>query len=469
MEIISIVTPSYNQGAFLEDTIRSVLEQEGSFYIDYIIMDGGSTDDSVAVIKRFEALLAENCDRVVRSDMTFYVKKNPAFGLCNCAGISYRWVSEKDRGQSHAINKGLRLIRGNFFAWINSDDYYTGRSVFSSALEFFRSDPECGMIYGRGSCVDEHRNVTRDFHDNCTTLSFSRRILKYECFILQPAVFIRSGVVAETGPVDESLHWCMDWDYWLRIARKHTIRFFPFRAANWRQHQAIKTFSLTHEMFSEMDAVVRKYSDSLFEYMMSRWYYQGLRENHIRHLISLRYRYKIQKILAYGAELFIQYALTLLVTLFRIADRRPGELHLALFAPLEPLQSGAAPLNTTILKGLITLIPDAFIDVYIDGGYSPSVEAPRLRVIDHSLFSRNANIYDAVVFQDGRGAPEYGYLARYIRGLRGIAALNDNAGVKRLHRRINAGKAGNSKSQKLAQCITVFASYPDLHFKMRIS
>src|SRR5450631_2739137 len=103
---ISIVTPSFNQGEFLAATIESVISQAGDFIIDYLIVDGGSLDNSIDIIRGYDAL--------IRTDM-FPV---------NCCGLTYRWLSEQDRGQADALAKGFRMAEGEIFAWLNSDDTY---------------------------------------------------------------------------------------------------------------------------------------------------------------------------------------------------------------------------------------------------------------------------------------------------------------------------------------------------------
>src|SRR5450631_3400065 len=127
--VISIVTPSYNQGTFLAESIESVMGQEGDFSIDYIIVDGGSSDNSVDIIKKYEARL-HNGEWPV-----------------TCRGITYRWVSERDRGQTDALIKGFRMSQGEVLAWINSDDTYLPGALQTAAL-FFSSQPDAGLLYG---------------------------------------------------------------------------------------------------------------------------------------------------------------------------------------------------------------------------------------------------------------------------------------------------------------------------------
>src|SRR5262245_45147166 len=117
--IFSIITPSYNQGQFLGETIESVISQSGAFSIDYIIVDGGSTDNSVDIIRQYD-------ERLHRGGWPV-----------KCQGISYRWVSEQDKGQADALMKGFLMAKGNIFAWVNSDDTYIPGALQAAAV-FFR-------------------------------------------------------------------------------------------------------------------------------------------------------------------------------------------------------------------------------------------------------------------------------------------------------------------------------------------
>jgi glycosyltransferase involved in cell wall biosynthesis len=138
--IITVVTPSYNQGRFIEETVQSVLMQEGNFYIDYIIIDGASTDNSAVVIKKYETLLQENCRTIEKFGLKWYARgerNEKKFRWNNCLGISYRWLSEKDNGQVDALKKGFRLARGDIYCWLNSDDIYIHPTVLQKVTDYF--------------------------------------------------------------------------------------------------------------------------------------------------------------------------------------------------------------------------------------------------------------------------------------------------------------------------------------------
>jgi glycosyltransferase involved in cell wall biosynthesis len=179
--VVSIVTPSFQQGKFLKRTIDSVLAQDYP-HIDYRVIDGGSTDETLAV-------LASYGDRV-------------------------RWCSEKDRGQAHAINKGLAETTGRIRAYLNSDDLLRPGAV-SAAVEHFRRHPSCDLVYGEAAFIDEADELLRFY----PTKPYSLENLMETCCISQPSAFWMSRIGDLVGAFDESYGFAMDYDYWLRIAK----------------------------------------------------------------------------------------------------------------------------------------------------------------------------------------------------------------------------------------------------------
>jgi glycosyltransferase involved in cell wall biosynthesis len=237
-QTISIITPSFNQGRFLEDAIRSVIAQEGDFSLDYIICDGGSTDESVEVISRYDALLRKG--------------KWPV----RCRQLRYRWVSEKDRGQSAAINKGFRMAEGGVVAWLNSDDYYAAGAC-AAALRAFRDDDSLAMIYGDGYIVDRdgrEQNVyaAEPFFD------LWKLIHLYD-FILQPSVFMRRDSLEKAGFLDKDLQYIMDWELWIRLSRFGRVRHTPERLSCARVYAETKTQSAGIERWREIRRCARRY------------------------------------------------------------------------------------------------------------------------------------------------------------------------------------------------------------------
>lgn len=180
---ISIITPSYNQDQFLEATILSILEQSYP-NLEYIIIDGGSTDGSPDIIKKYEKDL-------------------------------YYWVSENDRGQTHAINKGLQRATGDILAWLNSDDVYLP-GAFEKVVKAFEENSDADVIYGDGLLIDENgKRIKRRYG-----IGFNYNIWFYSVAEpFQPEVFYRRRAIEKAGLLDESFHMMMDREWWIRMAR----------------------------------------------------------------------------------------------------------------------------------------------------------------------------------------------------------------------------------------------------------
>ena len=218
--VISIVTPSYNQGAFLAETIESVIEQQGDFSIDYIIIDGGSSDNSVEIIKKYDELLQKGEWQV------------------NCQGITFRWVSEQDRGQTDALMKGFRMVRGEILAWLNSDDTYLPGAL-QSAIDFFHARPDAGLVYGDADYVDTAGSLISRYH----TEEFDLLRLAAANIICQPAAFFRRKAFEAVGGLDGTLDFVMDYDLWIKIGRCFPCIYVPGLRATYRLHETSKTLS----------------------------------------------------------------------------------------------------------------------------------------------------------------------------------------------------------------------------------
>ena len=251
--VLSIVTPSYNQGEFIEDAIRSVLSQKGAFYIDYIIMDGLSTDTSLSVIERYERVLRTSSQRLEKQGLEFYVAKGQDSELNRCKGISYRWISRKDGGQVHAINAGLRLAVGSVCAYINSDDlYYPGAFDYVARCQWADTD----FLYGKGMWISETGGNILPY----PTLKPSKESFYYECTLCQPAVFINKGVVDDIGLFSTAYDFIFDYEYWMRALFKRKKFVFAKRLlAKSRMHFGNKSLSNTEKADREKTALLGRY------------------------------------------------------------------------------------------------------------------------------------------------------------------------------------------------------------------
>ena len=238
--LVSIVTPSYNQARFIEGTIQSVLSQDYP-QIEYLVVDGGSTDHSADIIRRY-------ADRLTG------------------------WVSEKDRGQTDAINKGFARATGEILAWINSDDTYEPGAV-SAAVEFLREHPEVGMVYGDCNYINEQGEVIGRFHSKQTSY---RRIRQGYNHIPQQTMFFRAELWKQLGPLDPSFHFAMDYDLWTRIAARSEIKYGPQTWANFRLHTSAKTLMADDRFWPEMLRVHYRDGGSFFSLIVARYYLRRL-------------------------------------------------------------------------------------------------------------------------------------------------------------------------------------------------
>jgi glycosyltransferase involved in cell wall biosynthesis len=201
--LVSIITPSYNQADYLEQTILSVLEQDYP-NIEYIVVDGGSKDGSVDIIRKY-------ADRI---DW---------------------WVSEPDKGQADALNKGMARAKGEIVAWLNSDDIYRPGAI-RQAVEALQKNPEVGMVYSKLHSIDRGGEVfnTITYHqfDLLDLLTFQ--------IIGQPTVFMRHDILKQAGPLDTSYNYLLDHHLWLRMLRLAPIKYVPSTWAAARHHPSAK-------------------------------------------------------------------------------------------------------------------------------------------------------------------------------------------------------------------------------------
>lgn len=220
--LVSIVTPSLNQGRFLRRTIESVLTQDYP-NVEYTVIDGGSTDDSIGILKSYQNRLT--------------------------------WISEPDRGQANAINKGLSQSKGSILAYLNSDDTLCANAV-SAAVDHFIRSPHTDLLYGKGNYIDINDLVTGPY----PTAEYTLGRLMVDCCICQPAAFWTAGIAKRVGPFNEDLHFVMDYDYWLRIEKlEGNIEHIPVHLGNTRIYPETKTNSNRAQIFREIFQTTRKH------------------------------------------------------------------------------------------------------------------------------------------------------------------------------------------------------------------
>jgi len=223
---ISVVTPSFNQGVFLGRTLASVASQSHPAH-EHLVFDGGSSDETLQVLKT--------------------------------AGSSVRWISEPDGGQAAAVNLGLQAASGEVIGWLNSDDvYYPG--AFETVAAAFAADPDLDVVYGAADHIDLD---DKPFETYPTTF-WDPDLLRHTCFICQPALFFRRRVVERIGLLDAELRYCMDYNYWLRLADAGCrFTYLNQKLAGSRLYAENKTLSDRPAVHREIAEMFRAYQGSV--------------------------------------------------------------------------------------------------------------------------------------------------------------------------------------------------------------
>ena len=247
MTLVSIITPSYNQARFVETTMRSVLEQQG-VDLEYIVIDGGSTDGSVDIIRRY-------ADRL-------------AF-----------WMAEPDEGQTDAINKGFDRAHGDIMAYLNSDDTYEPGAL-AEVVRFFEEHPEVGLVYGDANFIDADGNVIGHFPAAQTD---HRRLREGYVHIPQQAAFFRASLWKQVRPLDISFYFAMDYDLWVRLAALAPVVYTPRLWANFRLYGDSKTIASDDRCWPEMLRVHYRNGGSWFSLIVAKYWIRKLAGPFIRH------------------------------------------------------------------------------------------------------------------------------------------------------------------------------------------
>ena len=250
--MVSIITPSYNTGEYIRDTIESVISQ-GYPHFEHIIYDGGSTDETIKILKEYPHLI---------------------------------WFSESDRGQSHAINKGLRIAKGDIIGWLNSDDTYNPGAI-KTAVEYFNNHPGLELVHTDCNIIDRNNIIIRP----CQASEFDLHKLLFSNNIQQMTVFLKKNILDKIGLIDEKLHYTMDREFWLRIILKKNIRtkYIPGETfANFRFIEGTKCYSTGYKVVDEWFVVLNRLASGYYDVSIDEKIIKcAIRNNKSRYYLAL--------------------------------------------------------------------------------------------------------------------------------------------------------------------------------------
>jgi len=221
LPFVSIVTPSFNSGDFLDQAIQSVITQHYP-HLEHIIIDGGSTDNSLDILRRYTAPVV--------------------------------WRSEPDRGQADALNKGFRQARGQIVGWLNADDMYQPGAI-QTAVQYLQAHPEVDLVYGNYDFIDQHGNLIH--HHQASEFSLER-LFYGDAIIPQTSMFFRRYIIDETNGVDAGLHYVMDWEFTLRLAMRYNVKQISETWGCFRITRGTKSVHQPENFWPEIIAVLQK-------------------------------------------------------------------------------------------------------------------------------------------------------------------------------------------------------------------
>jgi glycosyltransferase involved in cell wall biosynthesis len=249
---IAVVTPSFNQGKYIRRTIESVLAQRLE-NLEYIVIDGGSTDETVDVLRSFDAKL--------------------------------RWISEPDSGTADAINKGFQFVEGEILGWLNSDDlYYDG--ALETVQEFFEKNPDVDVVYGNADHIDRDES----FIEKYPTEPWSWERFHEVCFISQPAAFFRRRVVQKFGALDIRYPHCVDYELWIRWAKSGAIfQHLPTTLAATRLHPEAKTVAKRLACHEDINNILRDHLGKVPERWLLNYAYAAVDDRGLPRKRQLRF------------------------------------------------------------------------------------------------------------------------------------------------------------------------------------
>lgn len=222
--LVTVITPSLNQGDFIGDNLSSVMKQD-YLNVEHLVFDGGSTDHSLEIIKK-------------------YAQKSPKI----------RWVSEPDNGQADAINKGFSIAQGDIVTWLNADDAYIYPDTLSQVCEQFDKNPDLDVLYGDVILINDENRLLKIQ----STPPFNYQRLLYGCYIKQPALFFRREII-QTQVLDPVYEYALDYEFWLRIGKIFKFKHISQLWAVDRNHPGRKILAHRDLMHQESISVSDKY------------------------------------------------------------------------------------------------------------------------------------------------------------------------------------------------------------------